>query len=59
MNQDRDAVATRFQIDEEVDQAVNVAVRNALDEHARKGNKVVVWRDGEPAWIDAPSAKGN
>lgn len=51
----RDEVAKRFHQDEEVDKAVKDAVRNALAEHARKGNLVVVWKDGKPVWVPAPN----
>ncbi len=32
--------------DEEVGQALGVAVRNALREHKRLGQSVVIWQDG-------------
>ena len=40
-----------FSQDESVSGAVRRAVREALAGHARRGNKVVVWRDGRPVWI--------
>lgn len=45
--------APEFHKDEEVDQAVKDAVRQALNEHARKGNQVVIWKDGKPVWVPA------
>lgn len=53
MNEKKQETAPRFHEDEEVDQAVKDAVHHALAEHARKGNKVVVWRDGKPVWVPA------
>lgn len=49
----RDDLANRFNRDEEVHQAVSDAVRDALQEHARKGNRVVVWKDGKAVWVPA------
>jgi|LauGreDrversion4_2_1035121.scaffolds.fasta_scaffold1834775_1 hypothetical protein len=49
----RDELANRFNRDEEVHQAVSDAVRDALEEHARKGNHVVVWKDGKAVWVPA------
>ncbi|RYG43397.1 hypothetical protein EON79_17030 [bacterium] len=40
-----------FAKDEDVSQAVRRAVREALAGHARRGNRVVVWKDGHPVWI--------
>ena len=49
----RDELANRFNRDEEVHRAVSDAVRDALEEHARKGNHVVVWKDGKAVWVPA------
>lgn len=40
-----------FAKDEDVSRAVRRAVRDALVGHARKGNRVVVWKDGRAVWI--------
>jgi len=32
-------------------EALRVAVREALRDHARAGNPVAVWRDGRVVWI--------
>jgi uncharacterized protein YacL (UPF0231 family) len=54
---DRDEVAKRFNEDEQVDKAVKDAVRNAIAEHARKGNEIVIWQDGKPVWVRAPKVE--
>ena len=36
-----------FENDDEVDKSLGNAVRNALREHKRKGQSVVVWQDGK------------
>ncbi len=48
-----------FHKDEEVHLAVTEAVKDALAEHARKGNLVVVWKDGKPVWEPAPAVDSN
>lgn len=53
MSEKKQETMPRFHEDADVDQAVKDAVHNALAEHARKGNKVVVWRDGRPVWVPA------
>jgi hypothetical protein len=50
-----EVISKRFAEDEAVDLAVKQAVRHALKEHGRKGNKVVVWKDGQAVWVDAPT----
>jgi predicted ABC-type ATPase len=42
----------------EVDEAVRLAVRDALLEHKREGRPVVIWRDGKVVWISAEEALG-
>ena len=56
-NPEHDEVANRFHEDETVDKAVKDAVRNALDEHARKGNDVVIWKNGKPTWVPAQTTE--
>ena len=36
-----------FENDDEVDKSLGNAVRDALREHKRKGQSVVVWQDGK------------
>ena len=40
-----------FDNDEEVDQALGVAVRDALRLHKRLGQSVVVWQNGKVVWV--------
>jgi hypothetical protein len=36
-----------------IDQALRLAVRDAIREHARYDAPVVIWRDGAIAWVPA------
>jgi hypothetical protein len=36
-----------------IEQAVRLAVRDALIQHKRAGNPVCTWRDGKVVWIPA------
>jgi predicted ABC-type ATPase len=42
----------------DVQEAVRLAVRDALLEHKREGRPVVIWRDGKVVWISAEEALG-
>ena len=42
----------------DVDNAVRLAVRDALLEHKREGRPVVIWRDDKVVWISAEEALG-
>lgn len=44
--EEREKLVGRFSDDAEVDSAVKEAVRQALAEHKRKGNPIVVWDEG-------------
>jgi hypothetical protein len=50
---ERDKLAQRFSIDEEMQRALREAVRTTVAEHKRRGNSIVVWKDGRPVWIPA------
>jgi len=43
----RKRVADRFQRDEEIERAMQLAVENALRERRRLKHPIVVWRDGQ------------
>ena len=47
-----------FAKDEDVSRGFRRAVREALAAHARRGNKVVVWKDGRPVWIRPKPGRG-
>lgn len=49
--QGNEVIAERFWSDDEVDRAVKQAVRVALEKHGRKGNLVVVERQGQVLWV--------
>lgn len=40
-----------FANDEDVSRGFRRAVREALAAHALRKNKVVVWKNGRPAWV--------
>ena len=42
---------TLFENDNKVDYLAKVAVRDALREHKRLGQSVVVWQDGKVVWV--------
>ena len=42
---------TLFENDNEVDYLAKVAVRDALREHKRLGQSVVIWQDGKVVWV--------
>jgi|GEM_PF-5737079 len=47
-----EAIAKRFNEDEQVDKLVVEAVRKAIRSHFSRGEQVVVWRDGRAVWVD-------
>lgn len=42
---------TLFENDNKVDYLAKVAVRDALREHKRLGQSVVVWQNGKVVWV--------
>lgn len=46
-DKDRKDIAARFTADDQVDEAVRQAVKDALADHKRRHNTVAVWRDGK------------
>ena len=40
-----------------IDEAMNAAVRDAVQLHKEKGLPLVVWRDGKVVWITAEEAQ--
>lgn len=52
-SKDRKDIATRFTADEQMDEAVRLAVKDALDDHKRRHNTVAVWRDGKVIVVPA------
>jgi hypothetical protein len=40
-----------------IDEAMNAAVRDAVQLHKEKGLPLVVWRDGKAVWISAEEAE--
>ena len=36
-----------------VTEALKQAARDAIEEHARSGQKIVIWRDNQVVWEDA------
>jgi hypothetical protein len=40
-----------------IDQAMNAAVRDAVQLHREKGLPLVVWRDGKAVWISPEEAE--
>jgi hypothetical protein len=53
----RDQVARRFSEDKEVDEAIRAAVKQAVEDHFKKGEPIVVWQDGKAVWIQ-PNGDG-
>jgi len=52
-----DAIAKRFNTDEQVDQLIREAVREAIARHFSAGERVVVWRDGKAVWVGKEELK--
>ena len=46
-------ISARFRDTEAVTAALKKAARRAISEHARDGQQIVVWRDGQVVWVDA------
>jgi hypothetical protein len=46
------AIAKRFNEDDQIDRLVREAVRKAIRRHFSAGQQVVVWRDGKAVWVD-------
>ena len=58
MNEPRSRI-TRIMLEtNDVQEAVRLAVRDALLEHKREGRPVVIWRDDKVVWISAEEALG-
>lgn len=36
-----------------IDRAIAAGARDAIRRHKQAGVPVVIWRDGEPVWVDA------
>jgi hypothetical protein len=49
----RETLRRRFTDDAEFEHFARLAVRNALLDHKRTGDPIVVWRDGKVVWIPA------
>jgi hypothetical protein len=47
-----EAIAKRFNEDDQVDRLIREAVRNAIRKHFSAGEPVVVWRNGKAVWVD-------
>lgn len=50
---DHESVAEKLNDTESVKAALKKAARDAVNEHAREGHKIAVWRDGQVVWEDA------
>jgi hypothetical protein len=46
-----EAIAKRFNEDEQVDLLIRKAVKKAIRNHFSHGEMVVVWRDGKAVWV--------
>lgn len=46
-----EAIAKRFNADDQVDRLIREAVRKAIHRHFSAGESVVVWRDGKAVWL--------
>ena len=53
----RDTVAKRFNLDAEVDEAIREAVRQAVEGHLKRGEPIVVWKDGKAVWLENEAEK--
>lgn len=47
----RDKIDEALADHEKITEALAAGVREALKKHKQAGNPVVVWRDGEMAWL--------
>tara|TARA_R110002072_G_scaffold273413_2_gene434285 strand:- start:13430 stop:13630 length:201 start_codon:yes stop_codon:yes gene_type:complete len=50
---DHETIAERLRDTAGVKAALKKAAREAVNEHARAGQRIVVWRDGQVVWQDA------
>ncbi len=48
-----DEIAERLMDTARVQAALKQAARDAVQQHARAGQKIAVWRDGQVVWEDA------
>ena len=48
-----DKIDSVFQSDTAVNEALAIAVAEALERHKRAGEPIAVWRGGKVVWIDA------
>lgn len=48
-----DRIDSVFQSDSAVNEAMRIAVAEALERHKRAGQPIAVWRDGKVVWIAA------
>ena len=46
-----EAIAKRFNEDDEVDLLIRKAVKRAIRKHFSQGEMVVIWRDGKAVWV--------
>ena len=53
-----DHISAFFADKEKVTEALARGVREALLQHKRAGNPIVVWRDGQIVWIPAEEIPG-
>jgi hypothetical protein len=51
MKEERSRITRIMLATRDVDEAIRLAVRDALLEHKREGLPVVIWRDGRPLWV--------
>ena len=47
----RDKIAEAFSNPETITRALSQGVRDALLQHKRAGNPIVVWRNGKTVWL--------
>ena len=52
-SRDHESIAERLRDTAGIQAALKRAARDAINEHARAGRQVVVWRDGQVVWEDA------
>ena len=48
-----DEIAQRLKDTERVKTALKKAARDAVQQHARAGRKIAIWRDGQVVWEEA------
>ena len=57
MNSEPNAIQKVFQEGALIDEAMNAAVRDAVQVHKEKNLPMVVWRNGEIVWISPEEAE--